>query len=334
MIDGVAFVDCKYPDRSVPMDQLRHCADTLGGLGAGAWKWYWTGAYASSYPQQSWDGAHTNLTELLGDSSFQYVINNAPSVVILNTWTFANGINNKWINDWSKADGEAEEAELYDACCALLALDDGRTYVIQNWEGDWALLGSFNVKAPITKDRANRFCAYMLARKRAILRARNDVPSSTKLVFACEVNRCLDLAGFRVHRLLKRIKPEAVSFSLYECINGLLSGNQAGSEAQIERRMRRAAFNVRRELNYPVILYVGEYGQNERETSFIGLSLDAAALTAKVRSVADALGFAYCAFWQLFDNEVSASPGPYRGYAVFDENGDPTIQGAYLLSVW
>lgn len=334
MRDAVAIIGCKYPDRSGTGDFLTYAANYAGTAGADALKLEISQNYATKYPGQTWSGTHTTLTQLAQDTAMATVLGDVRFVrFFFNTFTFANGVNNKWVNDWTPADDAAEYAELYALACHLLATYSGKEFVIQNWEGDWALLASFTPGDPVPVDRLARMADYLRTRQRAISDARRDTPSTSTVVHGVEVNRCLDLFGDRVHQILARVRPDAVSFSLYECIN-TYGANQAATEAIIQTRMTRAAFNVRNALKPgQVRLYIGEYGWPEKEAGFISLGLNMAQLVAKVRTVAQSLGITDCAFWQLFDNEEQ-SLGVIRGFAVYDRSLALTDQGAALVGVW
>lgn len=332
MRHGVAFVAGKYPNRSGPQDYFTYCADAAADIGADAVKAYATPTYTTVYPNQTWGASHTTLTGLVQDAAYAAMFSDARLTrFFLNTWTFANGINNKWINEWTNADDAAEYTEIYNMAVHLLSTYSGKEFVIQNWEGDWALLGSFVFTDEVPPQRANRMACYMRARQRAIRDARAAVTSTSTIVCAFEVNRCLDKQGARVHEFLDRVRPDAVSFSLYECIN-TYGANQAECEANIERLMTRAAFNVRRVLGPQVRLYIGEYGWPEAEPGFSGLGLNLGALIQKVIDTADALGFTDMVFWNLFDNEEQ-SPGVPRGYYVYDETLTLSDQGTKLATV-
>lgn len=333
MQDVVAIIGCLYPDRSGTGDFVTYAADVAGDNGATGLKFEFSESHTTKYPDQDWDGAPTTLTELAQETCFETVFSDARfSRFVINTITFANGVNNDWVNEWPPAADAAEYTEVYNFACHLLSTYSGKAFVIQNWEGDWSLIGSYTASDPVPVDRLARLGSYLRTRQRAIRDARRDTTSSSTIVHAVEVNRCLDLYGDRVHQLLHMVRPDAVSFSLYECIN-TYGANTAATEAIIESRMMRAVFNIRRVLGNNVGLCVGEFGQPELEAGFISLGLDVGALTLKVRSVATTLGFLHCAFWQLFDNEEQ-SPGVYRGFCVFDDTLTLTDQGTALVAVW
>lgn len=305
-------------------------ADAIADAGGDSIKLYATPSYVASYPGQTWGAAHTTLEELAQDAAYAAVFGDSRLVrFFLNTWTFANGVNNDWINDWSNAQDAAEENELYDFCVHLLSTYSNKEFVIQNWEGDWALLGAFDTAAIANPERMQRMAQYLRARKRAIVRARADVASSSKLVFAVEVNRCLDRFGGRVHKLLDQVRPDAVSFSLYECIN-TVGVNQASWEANIDSRMTEAAFRIRRVLGDNVRLYIGEYGWPEAEAGFASLDLGAA--MQRVADTGDTLGMTDAVFWQVYDNEEQ-SPGVPRGFYMYDETNTLSEQGTKLVTL-
>ena len=330
MRHACAFVASKYPARTT--DRLTHGADIAGDFGFEALKLYATPAYSTAYPNQNWETTHTTLVSLAQDAAYEAVLGDARfNRFFINTWTFANGINNKWINDWNNGDDAAEESELYDFCVHLLSTYSNKEFVIQNWEGDWALLGAFDPTVVVTPDRMQRMAQYLRARQRAVTRARAAVASTSKLIHSVEVNRCLDKFSGRVHELLDQVRPDAVSFSAYESIN-TYGSSQAEAEANIEARLTQSVRTIKRVLGNNVRLYIGEYGWPEAESGFASLGLDLGDLIQKVSNVGDALGITDCVFWQLYDNEEQ-SPGVPRGFYVYDETGALSEQGTKLAAL-
>lgn len=327
-----AHVDPKYPDRSVEQDTLTYGADGVATFGFTGIKIYATPNYVSSYPQQAWSATHTTLVALVQDPAYVTVLTDVRlERYFINTWTFANGINNNWINAWTPADSLAEENELYDLCVHLLSTYSNKEFVIQNWEGDWALLGAFDPYAIANEDRMQRMADYLRARQRAITRARAAVTSTSTVVHAVEVNRCLDKFGGRVHMLLDQVRPDAVSFSLYECIN-TYGSSQAEFIANIQSRMLEAARTVRRVVGENTRLYVGEYGWNELQFNFPAAGLDLGAAIQAVNDTGDEIGMSDVVFWEFRCNE-ELSPGSYRGFCVYKPDGSLGIQGTKLATL-
>lgn len=330
-----AVVASRYPDRSSTGDFLTYCADTIADLGFGGIKLFispnYGGAfeptYRTDYPGQDWADTYTSPVDLIQDPAFVAVFSDVRLTrFFMNTWSFqAGALDNYWINNITPAQLQAEYDAIYDMAVHLLTTYGGKEFVIQNWEGDWALLGNFDPESPTPSYRTDRMAAFMRARQRAVHDARRDCPTSTsKIFYAIELNRALDHYGVRVNRdVIRFVRPDRVSLSLYEAINDWALGlNQAQAEASIGVHMAEVVRQVREALP-GVPIYIGEYGFPELQVSF---TLDAGGLVAAVISNADSLGLLDTVFWQLFDNE-EISPGNPRGYAIYDTSLTLTVQG-------
>ena len=96
-----------------------------------------------------------------------------------------------WRESFSPEDEQAEEECFASLTRHLLRTyaQTGKTFIIQNWEGDWALRGSFD---PATKPTAAADAAmvrWLAARQRGVARARGELtPAGARVFHACEVN--------------------------------------------------------------------------------------------------------------------------------------------------
>lgn len=325
MIVGVNCVDGTYPVRS---DHLTYGASLAAASGCDAFKVFWSDGYATSdYPLQDWSASTpTNLTQLAQTTTMTSVISNF-NTIVANTWTFANGRNNKWVNNWTPADDAAEYQEIYNLATWWLANQPGKTLVIQNWEGDWSLLGSFNEFDSVPADRPARMANYLRTRQNAINDARRGSTSTARVLHGVEVNRCLDDFGARVHRdVLPHAIPDMVSFSLYEAINTWGTG-QTDALANITRLFTRARDVVRAHTKGKCPMYIGEFFWPETDTGFTSLGLDGGGLCDRVLDLASSMNFWGAFGWNLFDNES-------RGYYVVKPDNTVSSQGAALRARW
>lgn len=288
--------------------------------------------YATVYPSMSWGSTPTNLTELASTAPFQTVF--ADSQIkryFLNTWTFSNGTDQSWVTDISRFELEAEYREIYNLGVYLLGNYSNKTFIINQWEGDWSLMGNFNIYTNVPPYRAERMAANISVRQRAISDARKTVSSTSTLLHSVEVNRCLDPFGLRVHRDVFPIsRPDIVSFSLYEAINTW--GNQATTEANIQELFTKAIRVVKRKVGNYVPMMIGEFGWPENDSGFIFNGLSAGPLIQKVTDIANANNFTDMYYWQIYDNE-ELSPGNPRGYYLIDRTGSYSQAGTKYLSL-
>ncbi len=259
--------------------------------------------YATVYPSQSWGSVPATIAELAATTPYQTILAD-PQVkrYYFNTWTFANGLYNSWVTDISRTELNNEYREIYDLGVYLLSTYSNKTFIVNQWEGDWSLLGAFNEFLEIPPYRAERMAAFISTRQRAIQDARKAVSSTSTLLHSVEVNRCLDPFGRRVHRdVFPLARPDIVSYSLYEAINTW--GPQAYTEAKIEELFYKAIKVVKKEVGNYVPMMVGEYGWPENDPGFRFHNLSVAPLIQKVTDIANANNFTDMYYWQIYDNE-------------------------------
>lgn len=221
------------------------------------------------------------------------------------------GINHNWTLNISSTELQNEYNEIYDLGVYLLSTYSNKTFIINQWEGDWALLGNFLERTEIPSYRAERMAANIAVRQRAVEAARKAVTSTSVLLHSVEVNRCLDPYGLRVHRdVFPIIKPDIVSFSLYEAINTW--STQVTTEANIQELFTKAIKTVRRQVGNYIPMMVGEYGWPENDSNFLFNNLSVAPLIQKVTDIANANNFTDMFYWQIYDNEEISPRKPKR----------------------
>ncbi len=273
--------------------------------------------------------AYTDLTQLAADPVYDTVFS-TPGIdtFYISTWTFFDPADNYYEYNVSSAKLEQEYQEIKDVTEYLCNTYSDKTFVWQNWEGDWQLLNTFDTDANIPSSRMGRYAAYLRARNEGVRDGHRAAAGTTCVAkYAVELNRGLDDWSDRVHKaILPSVQPAVVSFSIYEAINGWQSvGTQADAEASIAWLLPRLVKRVRRYAPF-ASFQVGEYGFPENRPDFVGAGFDAGALVQKVVDVAAAEGFTDCVFWNYWDNEQQ-SPGVPVGFYVRRPNGTLSSQG-------
>lgn len=323
---GVALVAPKYPVGRT--DILTYGANLIDGLSpVSSIKFFLSPAYNTlDFPGQTWGGTYTTLAQIVADTAFSTAI--APfSTVVLNCWTFANGTNNPWVNAVTPTSLSSEYTEIKALADYLLANFSGKTFIIQNWEGDWSLLGVFDPLAPIPPYRAQRMAAFERERARAVRDSRATNTGTSKVLHAIEVNRALDKYGARVTRdVLPLVTPDLVSLSAYEAVNAFVGQpNQAAAEDAIESSLRALVAEVRQYVKPGTHIYLGEFGFPQDEASMAGFSVSG--FLDRIATVCDAVGVSLAIWWQSLDNEEQ-SLGVPRGYGLWNRNGSSSSVGA------
>lgn len=322
---GCAHVAGKYPTSSSFLtDGFNSLKNTFGFEG---YKFFLGPNYTVDYPNQVWGSVPTTLTQLASTTPFSTVFGGANSGAFfyLNCWSFANGVNNPWVDGINSTQMQAEYQEIYDLVVHLRNTYSNLTFYIQQWEGDWSLIGSFDPGKAIPYDRHQRMKAFYKKWRQAINDAVAATTGTVQIVFGIEINRTLDGNIDRAwYDILPEVAPDAISWSAYEGINSGWAGGQSSAESSIATLFERFVKKVRQAMpNTPI--YLGEFGFPEAEPSFTGPGLNVGNLIQKVIDVGDSLGVTASVYWNWTDNE-EISPGNPRGYYLIKP--DTTMSGA------
>ncbi len=328
MKPAVAHVGGLYPTRS---DFLPYGFGLCKGLGANmkTVKLWLSSAYMTDYPDQTWGGTYTDLAGLASDAAFTGIwADGQVDTFLLGTFTFVDGVNNPWIiNGVNPTYIAAVKAEIQELCTYLLTNYSGKTFVIQNWEGDWALMGNTDPTTYVAKDRCQSMAAWFRARADGIAAAREAVPNSTSTVLmSVELNRSLDPQRRVVRDVLPYVQTDCVSISAYEAINpAFLEANMPAALASIDSLLRKEVFEIRKQKPNAKI-YIGEFGWPILEQPGfwnMGQAIQ------QVFDTCNALGLdSWACVWEILDNA-----DPYRGYGCYDQSLVITSTGTKLAAL-
>ena len=264
------------------------------------------------YPFHStWPSTET-LEDLADTPYFRSLFSRSFDTFILNAFRPGRSAS-YWREEFTSQDEQAEEE-----CFAVLTRyllsnykDSKKTFIIQNWEGDWALRGNFD---PNTEPKPNATAAmirWVAARQRGVERARGEFKGSSARVFhSLEVN--LVKQAMRHGKpsvttdVLPHVSVDLVSYSAWDTKNSPKDFKQ--SLAFISQHKRpTSAFKANG-------VYVGEFGLPESEAT----PEAAFQRTAELFKAAQEFGCPYAVYWQLYCNEeTTASPESENGYKGF-----------------
>jgi hypothetical protein len=229
-----------------------------------------------------------------------------------------------WRESFSPDDERAEED-----CFASLTLHLLRTYsqtrktfIIQNWEGDWALRGSFNPATKPAPAATTAMIRWLAARQRGIARARADFTTGGARVFhACEVNlvrQAMDHAAPSVTTdVLPHLSVDLVSYSAWDTKD---------SPARFEEALAFIAKHKRPTEPFGAHgVYVGEFGLPESEAT-PQLVLER---TTELLAAAQRFGCPYAVYWQLYCNEPTTKfpklNADYKGFWLVRPDGTRSL---------
>lgn len=321
--------------------QFTNGADAISALGLDVLKIYLTADYLTDYPLESaWSSTPTNLTQLVQTTEVAtQLASNDWSTVIATVFTFANGTTNWWRVDVAKTKLDNEYTEIKNLATHLLTTynNSGKTFVLQNWEGDWAFGDTFTANSYIWREYVDRYAAFLGVRQKAVEDARRETAHrNVTVLHAVEMNRVLDARAYPHRRRIltdisRVLQPDMVSWSAYDGTivdQGGWNANQAAWEAATEPTIRRAISLMK--AYFPgVPWYVGEFGFPELEAQFERPSHNVANMIGLFHDICEAEGCKYFIYWQAFDNEANPSY-TYRGYWLKRNDGTKSIAGAKM----
>ena len=185
---GATHMNPLYSFTSKPV--LEEGADVLRNMGSGAIKLWYGPDYATNYPQNhSWPTVN-NLTELaqtdyfstlFGDPGFKTYSLQAATFNYRNGWQYP--LTNE---SFSAAESIAISNEVYDLTTYLLTNynNSGKTFIVQNWEGDNALGQNASVQ------RVQSMIDWLNCRQGAISAARDSLAGTVSNVWVYGAAEC------------------------------------------------------------------------------------------------------------------------------------------------
>jgi len=332
-------------------------ATEISQLGSGAIFIYMTPAFRTQYPDRSkrlWPAEDpTSLAQLAQSSPYDQVFHLPFKTIVLTAYTFAN---------WDAVEGmaesparqSAEENEFYQLAKYLYAKfsGSGKTFILKNWEGDWAALGGqYDTAANISPGAAADMIAWLKARQAGVARARKQAnDASVRVVNGAEVNRVLDYAQRGLTRVINAVVPEVnadmVTYSSYD------STTVGEDAASMQQSFNLALQTIEKLAPDPLgmgsrRILVSEYGLYENQLAG-GTTWRAQAILA----TASRAGLYGAFLWNLYDNECvqpdgqaaevdaplgsGARPGDQncRGLWVLRPDGTTSAALAVLKQYW
>ncbi len=204
------------------------------------------------------------------------------------------------------------EGQFYDATLWLLEAyaGSGKTFVLQNWEGDWAMKPRLEYELETPPEAARAMVATLNARQAGVDRARRDVGATGAQVYhAAEVNhvaRAIEGHCTMCNDVLPHTHCDLYSYSAWDTSNDRDAFRDA-VEYLRSKAPPSEAFGTDN-------VYIGEFGCPENE---FGAETQLR-VTRDVVEVSLELGLPYVVYWELYCNEPRGEGGgaPGRGSRV------------------
>ncbi len=321
---GVTHADGKY--YLTTTDFLDEGADQILATGSKVIKLYLT---PNRYPWNSdWPKGISNLVQVAQTSYFQSVFSKPFHAYFLTAYSFGRD-DHYWTDGITSQQAADETRQFYELSKYLFTTykGTGKTFVLQHWEGDWALRrGSpkpYDTNYAPSPTAVQGMIQWLNARQAGIIKARTEAgPTDVHVYGATEANRVQDSIVGKpgvANSVLPYTTVDLVSYSCYDSLD--TPGHLAKAVDFLAAHLPATAVFGQS----PHSVYLGEFGFPDNGPSGVATlnqRMDA------VSSIVHSKGLPWVVFWQIYDNEpVSTTlPLPLNG-----RTNDANLRGFWMI---
>lgn len=322
---GVTHVDGKY-FLTHDEDFLNEGADQILAVGTTTIKLYLNPTSVSRYPWNShWPADIHSIVELAKTPYFKKVFAKPFKTYILTTYSFGRP-DQYWVMSWTAADEARETHQFHDLAKYFLTTYNGtgKTFVLQNWEGDWSLRADdqnhiYDAKFTPTPMAIHNMIRWFNARQAGILQARQEVPNTDVHVYqAAESNRVVDSMAGRpgvANSVLPYTTVDFASYSSWDAQN--THGGLAKAIDYLAAHLPpTAAFGQNTHS-----VYIGEYGAPENGLGAQKVNDHINNTLAVVREKQ----LPWAIYWEIYCNELQ------KGFTAPCNGNDKAPKGFWLI---
>jgi len=317
---GVTHVAGTYHLTNEPF--LVEGAGQIAALGSRVIKLYLT-VPPRQYPFNTTWPEVRSLVDVARSSPFRSVFQMPFSTYILTTYS-AGRQEHYWLRGINESEARDETEQFYRLAKYLLTTyrGSGKTFVLQHWEGDWAVRGKFDPRSDPAETAIEGMIGWLRARQQGVEHARQQVGQhNVTVLHAAEVN-------------LVRIAMEENRPTVTTCVLphvGVDLVSYSAWDTQHDTRLFRQAldFIAAHAIDRPPFgnknVYVGEFGAPENERT-------EQQVRQTIRNVVDTAtewGCPYIVYWQVYCNEARRKPvkknDDVRGFWLLRPDGTKAI---------
>ena len=307
---GVAHVDGKY--FLTNGDYLNEGADQVLATGSRVIKLYLTPV---RYPWNStWPTNVKSLAEMAQTPYFRTAFAKPFSTIILTAYSIGRK-DHYWTTEITPADEADETRQFHDLSKYLLTTykGSGKTFVLQHWEGDWALrdLDGHTYQKEFTPPQTSidGMIKWLNARQAGIRQAREEVTDTDVHVYgACESNRVADAIAGKPSVALSVLPNTTVDLASYSSWDTQDDETKLGEAIDFlaSHLPKTAAFGQNTHS-----VYIGEFGapENGRGAQRVIQNI------RNAQHVVSAKGLPWAIYWEIYCNELK------------DESQAPPVNG-------
>jgi hypothetical protein len=314
---GVTHINPQY---SFGGSSLQEAGERLMELNTKSIKLYLSPNYRDYYQFDDWNGTHAESPAQLASSEhFSTVFQMDFNTYFIGAFSFTEPLYaTYWRTEFTEEQKLAEYNQMYDLAYYLLTEYEGtgKTFILQNWEGDWSAMAAPDPSTDPSDDVFRRMTEWINIRQNAVNDARIAAQAEGVQVYhALEVNlvkKAMNGGKSVTNDVIPYTYCDYYSYSAYDTI---LDGPQVFADA-LDYLQSKADSNL---LGGHSRLFVGEFGLPENE---FGEQL----VMNKVRmavEISRAKQIDHVVYWQLYDNEV---------YSQLEEQTDENCRGYWLIT--
>lgn len=299
---GVTHTGGTYNLGNTQQDFLSQGADEVLALGSRSIK-LWFHRPGECYPFNSqWPEHFDSLVDMAKHPYYRAVFDKPFKTYFLVAYGLGRP-EHYWAQGISEAEQADEQRQFHEFARYLLTTyrNTGKTFILQHWEGDWAIRGAYDPNIDPTPTAINGMIAWLNARQAGVEQARKEVGEHGVHVYhAAEVNLVAKSMNAGKPNVVNAVLPhthlDLVSYSSWDTLsNG--PGFRRALDFIAANMPDSPAFGAKN-------VYIGEYGFPENETT-------AEKYQANIRNVVETgLDWAcpYIVYWELFCNEARHKP--------------------------
>jgi hypothetical protein len=332
-IIGATHVAGKY-HFSNTQDYLNEGADVLLTLGSKTIKIYLQPMPDKNYPFNSnWNSYKYNSpSELAQVPYYKTLFAKNFTSIIMTTYSWVSTTDMGYFRfGISDAQADEETKQFYDLTKYLLTTykNTNKTFVLQHWEGDWAIRGHYNASIDPTPTAVAGMIKWLNARQAGVNKARNEIGMQGVRVFhASEVNLVLQTMEGRfgvISKVIPYTNVDLVSYSAYDTDENPDLFPKA--LAFIGQHAPKSQFFPDKKN-----IYIGEFGLPEN--LFPKDRVERLLHNAVEKSLA--YGCQWILFWEVFCNEAIRMPvknnDDVKGFWLIRVDGTKSYAYEYLYS--
>ena len=228
-----------------------------------------------------------------------------------------------WRDGLSPVEWHQTYTQMRELSCYLLEHynDSGKTFLLGHWEGDWSLLGHYDLGRDPEPEAIEGMVSWLNVRQQAVEDARRETPhTNVGLYHYAEVNllqKAIEGKETVANNVLPRCPVDFVSYSAWDSIS-MAEGGEA-----MRKRLHAALDHIESKLAPKNIfgkrVFIGEYGFPLQQVK--SPETQARHSVAVARAALE-WGCPYVLYWQMYCNEAKEGGADARGFWLIDNKGE------------